>query len=242
MRKADAVFVRDADTAAALAPHGISASPANVIVDLYAAENDAIDVPFDPLLALFPGSREPAYEDAAMLAQVARGVAREMPAAGSVISIAPGIDVKRMCAQLQACGLHIKQGNDARMPFSLYEGNREIVRAWTGSLGAMLRRASLVLGQAGTANEAAAAMGVPIVSFTRAGEKRRPWYRMRQMGLLGDAMLVADAEPQHGAAQVLALLRDVPRREHMGTIGRQRMGEGGGAARIAAQIAAAVSR
>ncbi|HLI95670.1 MAG TPA: hypothetical protein VKT72_06235 [Candidatus Baltobacteraceae bacterium] len=241
MRGADAVFVRDADTAADLKQRGLSATPANVIVDLYAAGAETIDVPFDPLFAVFPGSRESAYDDASMLAQIVRAVVQKLPGAGGAISIAPGIDAQRMCARLERDGWRAEPRDDARAPFALYDGDREMLRAWTGSPGAMLQRARLVLGQAGTANEAAAAMGVPVVSFARAGETRTPWYRRRQMGLLGDAMLLATADPQQGAAQVLALLEDAPRRDRMSAIGRQRMGSAGGAAQVAARIAAAVT-
>jgi uncharacterized protein (TIGR03492 family) len=237
LRKADAVFVRDADTAAFLRARGVAANAANVIVDLYATGPESVDAPFDPLFALFPGSREPAYEDAVMLARVMRALAGQLPGAGGVMSIAPGIDVQRMRAKLQADGWRAVPQAREQTPFSLYENDREIVQAWTGALGAMLRRASIVLGQAGTANEAAAAGGIPVVAFARADEARTPWYRRRQIGLLGDAMLVADAQPERAAAQLLQLLADAPRRERMSAAGRQRMGEAGGAARIAARIA-----
>jgi uncharacterized protein (TIGR03492 family) len=237
MRKADAVFVRDSDTAAYLGARGIRATPANVIVDLYAREPGNIDVPFDPCFALFPGSREPAYDDAAMLARVMREVARHTAGAGGILSIAPGLDAQRMRTRLEADGWRIIARSGAPAPFSLFDGEREIVRAWAGSLGAVLQRANVVLGQAGTANEAAAGMGIPVVAFARANERRTPWYRKRQIGLLGEAMLVADADPQRAARQVIDLVNDPSRRARMAAAGRARMGTPGGAARIAACIA-----
>jgi uncharacterized protein (TIGR03492 family) len=236
IRKADAAFVRDEPTAMRLAEHGIQASAANAIVDLYADATPAIDAAFDPLVAIFPGSREPAYDDAAFMGRVVRTVLRSQPQAGGVISIAPGIDPQRMCARFEADGWRIEQSERALQPFSLYDGEREMVRAWQGPLGPMLQRATIVLGQAGTANEAAAAMGIPVVAFARAGEARAPWYRMRQIGLLGDALFVASADPQEAASQVIVLLNDPQRRARMGAIGRERMGPPGGAARIAAHI------
>lgn len=237
MRKADVTFVRDAATAQRLATHGIAAIPANAIVDLYTSDAHDLDLPFDPILAVFPGSRETAYEDACMLARVVRAVAQQEPRAGGVVSIAPGIDAQRLCARLEADGWRIVRRDDPREPFSLYEGEREVLRAWTGPLGAMLKSASIVLGQAGTANEAAAAMGIAVVSFARANERRTPWYRMRQVGLLGEAMLVTGDDPRQAAQEVVALLHDEPRRRRMGAVGRERMGEPGAAARIAARIA-----
>ena len=68
-----------------------------------------------------------------------------------------------------------------------------IVRGWRGPIGPLIERVALVLGQAGTANEGAAAAGVPVVAFrerNRDGKAR--WYRKRQQGLLGDAMALFD--------------------------------------------------
>lgn len=241
IRKADAAFVRDEPTAQRLAEHGIAAVPANAIVDLYAADAQSLDVPFDPLLALFPGSRETAYSDAAGMARVVRTVLRPQAGAGGVISIAPGIDALRMRANFEADGWRVERSDRELQPFALYDRDREMLRAWQGPLGAMLRRATIVLGQAGTANEAAAAMGIPVVAFARAGEARAPWYRMRQIGLLGDALLVASADSEHAAAQVTELLNDPARRERMGSIGRARMGAPGASGAIATRIAELVS-
>lgn len=237
MRKADAVFVRDEPTAQRLAAHGVRAVAANAIVDLYSGDAQAIDAVHDPLFAVFPGSRQTAYDDAPALARVVRYVVNALPRAGAVISIAPGIDARRMCERFEADGWRVERCGDSRAPFSLYDGDREVIRAWAGPLGAMLARASVVLGQAGTANEAAAAMGIPVVAFERTGERRTPWYRMRQQGLLGEAMFVASADPQTAAQQVISLLADEQRRERMARIGRERMGAPGAAARIAAGIA-----
>lgn len=237
LRKVDVTFVRDVPTAQRLAQHGISALCANAIVDLYPDESQTIDAPFDPLLALFPGSREQAYDDAAFMARVVRTVLRANPGAGGAISVAPGIDPTRMCEKFEADGWRIVRGERSQEPFALYDGEREMLRGWQGPLGAMLQRATLVLGQAGTANEAAAAAGIPVVAFARAGEERAPWYRMRQIGLLGDALLVASADSDRASAQVNALLHDPERRERMGAVGRERMGAPGAAAAIAERIA-----
>lgn len=235
IRRADAVFVRDAATAQRLREHGIGANAANAIVDLYTGKSAGLDVPFDPLLAVFPGSRESAYEDAPFLARVVRHVAQREERAGAVLSVAPGIDPERLCALFAADGWEVARGTDPQ-PFSLHSGEREIIRAWQGPLGAMLRRAAIVLGQAGTANEAAAAMGIPVIAFARGGERRVPWYRMRQIGLLGEAMIVASAEPRAAASEVRAVLHDPARRERMGSVGRERMGPPGAASSIAAQL------
>lgn len=237
LRRADAVFVRDAATTQMLGSHGIPATAANAIVDLYASPDAAIDTPFRPQLAIFPGSRASAYDDAVFMARVMRAIAAEETGIGGVLSIAPGLDADRMCTAFARDGWRVERRDDEAAPFSLFSAEREVLRAWTGPLGAMLRRAALVLGQAGTANEAAAAMGIPVVSFARSPGKRTPWYRMRQIGLLGEAMFVANGDPKHAAFEVLDLLHDAQRRERMGRIGRERMGEPGAAQVIAGCVA-----
>lgn len=238
VRKADRAFVRDAATARRLRLHGIDAVAANAIVDLYAEDAEEVDVAFDPALAVFPGSRDPAYDDACTIARVVAEIAQAFPNAGALLSIAPGIDPQRLAERLSGDGWNVVRREDRRAPFSLRRGNRELLRAWSGSPSAILRRACVALGQAGTANEAAAALGIPVVAFARTGERRTPWYRMRQIGLLDGAMMVTHAEPRRAASDVAALLRDPARMRRMAHIGRERMGPAGAAARIAAEIAA----
>ncbi len=115
---------------------------------------------------------------------------------------------------------------------------RAIVRAWNGPLGAVLARADLVLGQAGTANEGAASAGVPVVAFDRERDTGSRWYRRRQQGLLDGALAVLPGDLPAAVRGVVELLSDPDRRRRMAEIGRARMGAPGGARRIAARVLA----
>ena len=100
LSRAQACFVRDEATVRSLREEGLSVEPcANVIVDLFANGADpeaaAASAGFDPALALFPGSRPSAYEDAAFLLQVVAEVAAAHRTAGAVLSVAPGLDPAR---------------------------------------------------------------------------------------------------------------------------------------------------
>lgn len=244
LRKANAVFVRDRATAERLNGRGVPASaPGNVIVDLFAVEDDpradGAVVGFDPTIALFPGSRQEAYADGVVLVDVIRALAHTRPALGAVLSVAPGLDAQTYARALGERGWNVVAG-DAQMPFSLLDGERTIVRAWVGSIGPLLRRAALVIGQAGTANEAAASAGVPVAALELAAARKTQWYRMRQQGLLGSALDLVSGDVPKAVAEIGGLLDDQPRRERMGAIGRERMGRPGGARAIALAVAAAI--
>jgi uncharacterized protein (TIGR03492 family) len=241
-----ACFVRDDATAEALRGHGLQAEAANAIVDLFTISDDAASAAraidgFVPALALFPGSRETAYEDAAFLLEVTRELAARRSKLGGILSIARGLDANRFAAQARLAGWEAVEADDPSIAFELRRSGRTMVRAWRGALGSILARTVLVLGQAGTANEAAAAAGVPVVAFERDGDRKDRWYRQRQRGLLGEALAVFPAELPRAVAEVGAILDDPPRRDRMGAIGRARMGPPGGARRIAQRIATLVA-
>lgn len=242
LARAKACFVRDEATAQVLRKHGLSVEPgANVIVDLFAPDDDpaveAAVTGFATMLALFPGSRVSAYDDAVFLLQVLREIAGSRPEVGAVLSIARGLDAGRFAADAQRAGWQVSRESGDCIPFSLSLPGRTVVRAWTGSPASLLKGATLVLGQAGTANEGAAAAGVPVVAFVRDRGTKARWYRRRQQGLLGDALAVIAGSPVEAARGVSDILNDPQRRRQMSETGRARLGAGGAARRIADRIA-----
>jgi hypothetical protein len=209
------IFVRDAATADALRRAGVRAeAPGNVIADLL-ADDRRYAWPAPIRLALLPGSRERAYGDAERIAEIADGVAARVPDVAAVMSIAPGLDPARFAPLF------------ARHP---------AIAPWRGGIGGMLAGATLALGQAGTANEAAAASGVPVVALALDGDRRSGWYRMRQERLLAGAMLLVPGAPAAAADAIVALLNDPARVARMSAVGRERMGAPGGSRAIAAAI------
>jgi hypothetical protein len=214
MRRAKRVFVRDAATQGIVRACGVAAeAPGNVIADL-AQSNERFPWSGELRIAVLPGSRASAYANAAKIGNALRdvGAQRKIDVA---ISIAPGIDEGRLLAAL---------GVPAR--------------TWPGELGALFAGATLAIGQAGTANEAAAAAGVPVVALADSGRKE-DWYRMRQRKLLGGALAIVPSEPGLAAREILALIDDPQRHAEMSSTGRERMGNPGGAAAIARAIIAA---
>ncbi len=238
------VFVRDEATACALRRFGIAAqAPGNVIVDMSASDTSAQVAQVDEnVLALFPGSRQSAYHDALFLAAVVREVARARGDTRALLSIAPGLNAGAFADALRADRWIIRATPRPQIPFEALLEGRPILQAWTGPFSALLHDATLVLGQAGTANEAAAAAGVPIVAFEEPNKKGKQWYRLRQVCLLDGAMEVIKKELPVATATVLQLLRDDRRRSQMSKTGRERMGPPGGALAIARHILTTLDR
>ncbi len=201
LARAARVFVRDEATAQRLRGEGVAAeAPGNVIADLV---GDARPAAPGAWLGVLPGSREEAYADGVKLARAVRALGARAPVE-ALFSVAPRLDPQRFAAALAADGWTVVPAG----PLGSFEARAGGARlaAWRGELGPLLRAVRLVMGQAGTANEAAAASGVPIVAL--ADEGPEPWYRMRQRRLLGEAVKVVPASPEAAAAAVSALLGD----------------------------------
>ncbi|MHB8461049.1 MAG: hypothetical protein ACYDA1_00230 [Vulcanimicrobiaceae bacterium] len=232
LRKAERVFVRDGATAADLLAKGVVCeSPGNIIADLYAP--DDADPPFygTPRILMLPGSRDDAYARSVDLVQIVQRVAPSEPNLSGVLSLAPGLSPERFADALAGAGCTVVRDNtDPNIPFHLALSSSSVITAWCGPLGAAIARTSIVFGQAGTANEAAAAAGVPILAYD---SDDHGWYRTRQRGLLGDAVAILSGSYDQAAEKMECILRDSPQRERMSQIGRQRMG-GRGASKVIA--------
>lgn len=230
--RAGDIFVRDEPTAAWLRKKGVPAqAPGNIIVDLLDV-GEPLPAPDPPMLALFPGSRTSAYGDAVKLAAVARRVLAQRREYSAVLSVAPTLSVAEVVRLLREDGWEVRTDDPV---FAFRALHAEIViHGCTGELAPLLRLASIVVGQAGTGNEAAAAAGVPVVAL--AASEKLGWYRMRQGRLLGEALRVVRDDVDTASAAVMALIDSPEIREHMSLIGRERMGQPGGAAAIAEVI------
>lgn len=215
-RFAARVFARDHETAAALRRLGVPADClGNVMMDLVRPRGATFPVPPDaPVVALLPGSRHDAPDNAAVLAQAARAVAAAVPEVRFLMVLAPTISEDGVRARLpETPAIHV-----------------------TTAFADAVARAALVMGFAGTAHEQAAGMGRPVVAFPSRGPQFSPAFLAAQARLLGDA-LITTRTWQEAAAAAVRLLRAPAERERRGAAGRALMGPPGAAARIAAALA-----
>ena len=243
LRGAARVFVRDSATAERLRAQGVAAdAPGNTIVELAdGAPPPPEELAGNSFIGILPGSRASAYLDAVRLCGVIRALGERVAPAHALLSIAPSLGPDRFAAALAEDGWIVEPAvsSDA-IAFRAHAGGATLL-GWRGPLGTLLAASRLILGQAGTANEQAAAAGLPVVALD-AGQRlaaRAPgdeWYRMRQRRLLGDALALVPPSPGPAAAAIAELLADSVRLERMRVAGRERMGPRGGSRAIANAI------
>lgn len=183
-------------------------------------------------LALFPGSRAQAPEELPRQLRIWARVWQEFPCRAAV-AVAEGLDLSLLVQHCRGWKLHLSQQEQGRVGWLSHPQLPEVLLI-RRALGDLLARSQLALGQAGTAHEQAAGAGLPVVSLHPRPTGPLGWYRGRQKGLLGEALLLVSEDEQEAAQCLLALWRDPQERARRGQIGRQRMGEPGGARAIAA--------
>lgn len=216
-------MVRDEATAQHLRSFGLRAGYlGNPMMDATVPTGRELGLDSLPLLVLFPGSRAQAASELPRLLRVWSALVQQVPCQAAV-ALAPGVMREELVARCSDWQFH---GDRLHRP-----GLPDVLLV-EGALGDLLSRASLALGQAGTAHEQAAGAGVPVVSL-HSGPLG--WYRGRQKGLLGEALVLAETESE-AVIRLARLLTDSEERNRLAAVGRQRMGEPGGARRIASWL------
>lgn len=95
----------------------------------------------------------------------------------------------------------------------------------------VINESDMIIGLSGTANEQAAGLGKPVVSFAGRGSQYTELFAKRQKQLLGDALLVSNIS--RASLDIWTLLFDADRRRIMSNAGQERMGKSGASKEIA---------
>jgi uncharacterized protein (TIGR03492 family) len=229
---ASVVYTRDEATAAWLEARGVRNALAlgNPMVDrIEGRVLDGIDGRV--AVALLPGTR--AHTPAA-LALMAEALA-SVPDVTGLVAWSGGA-LPPLPGWVEDRGAGPVSGRTAAL-------RRGATRLWVveGRFGDVLASARIAIGTAGTANEQAAARGVPVVSFPLEPSYGRAFLQ-NQKRLLGEALTLSDPDPGAIAAAARGLLGDDAARAQAGRIGRQRMGAPGGSRAIALDLLERASR
>lgn len=258
MKRCRKVYPRDDLTARGLAAQGVPAeylgnammdcldlSGADLRPDLFVAAPAGTPAQAEPgpadhrspaVVGLLPGSREDAYLN---LADLTRAAARLVELSTFPltfpVALAPSLDVGRAVAAVaEAGGVAVPLGAAAPEPGR--RPGRPVLTLVSGRFGDTVAACDLVVGLAGTANEQAAGLGRPVVTFPGRGTQFTARFAAAQKRLLGEAVLLVAPDPGEVARTALRLLCDRAELARRGAAGRERMGAPGATSRMAAGI------
>jgi uncharacterized protein (TIGR03492 family) len=234
MQKAERVFVRDERSASELRAKGLSnvVSYGNVMMDqVVQAEVDLSAIRDErPLLVLLPGSRDDyLFSFPKMLETV-----RHLPEFQTFAAFSGNLD--RLVLPI---GWSWETPSELEHTLSAERvAVKESVRVVVlrNAFVACLQEAKVALGTAGTANEQAAGLGIPVVSFPTYGPQFTESFAKAQKRLLGDAVRLEVAEPSHLVIAIRQALEDEQLRTKAAQAGRERIGQPGAAEKIARDI------
>jgi uncharacterized protein (TIGR03492 family) len=172
-----------------------------------------------PTVLLLPGRRREAPSNLARMLEV---VGRIDSPARWVCALAPSVSIEAVAERSRASGWRL-------------EGMRLVYRDMVvdlvqGAFEAAVAGADVALGVAGTANEQAAGLGCPVVSFPGAGPQACAKRLRQQARLLGDGAIFVHEGADAVAATLSRLLLDSAERKARGRAGRARMGPPGASA------------
>lgn len=227
LRRAERVYARDPATAAWLSRVGVRAvCLGNPMMDGLEAPplvpRGALEV---PVVALLPGARGQA---AASLDLMRRALELARPALGLVAWAGESLP-RRPEGWVE---------EDA--PFGVAAAwRRGGRRLWVapGRFAAVLASADAAIGTAGTANEQAVGLGLPVVTFPVPPFHSEAFMR-NQKRLLEGGLLTCEASPERVAATLELALADEAVRERARRAGEERMGGPGASDAIARELAA----
>lgn len=245
---ATVVFPRDSATADKLAGEGV---PAEFVGNLMMDSIDLCGYSLGlteygakagrpPIIGILPGSREEAYPNFNLLAQAAAEYTARYGPAAFPVALAGHLDEQRMADQLSQLGWRKDSAPLPEAVKAVFSRGEAKLLLCKGAFGDILDRSDLILGLAGTANEQAAGLGKPVITFVGLGSQFTRKFVAAQKRLLGEAVSVvwgADPDKPPTAAEVAAeihrILSDPEVQERMAVVGKERMGRPGGVTAVA---------
>lgn len=176
------------------------------------------------VLGILPGSRPEAFENWRKILSCLEALDRQMPVE-ALLAAPPNLDAQGWEGIARQAGWEV--GSEG------FRKGRIIVRR--EGFNEVLKRARVVLGLAGTANEQAVGCGRPVVAFAGDGPQYNRRFAELQAELLGEGVILSERDPERVAEAIVAAFGE-ERREAARQAGSERMGDPGAAARIACSL------
>lgn len=223
-------LVRDEITAQDLRYKGVKALwVGNAMMDGLIPQNIKFSLNFNEIgLALFPGSRQATYEVLPRLLQLSAKLSQRLDRpVCALVAVAHSIELKRLAGENNLSPLEYPDW------FQLNTETKNLrVFFIKGHIADVFRYSQVALGLAGTAHEQAAGWGIPVVAYDKDPQNLR-WYRARQKGLLGEALIITRDDDKEIVENLAHLINDPQDRLRRANIGKERLGPPGGAERMA---------
>jgi uncharacterized protein (TIGR03492 family) len=221
------VYVRDEVTRASLQAKGIDHVRAlgNPMLDMLqgAPITDVKDEPF--VVALLPGTRQHSVKALEVMLEALT----MLPGVTGVVAWAAG-DLPTFS------DWQVRWGSPDNLVAILQRPHQRVL-VFRHRFADVLESADLALGTSGTANEQAAALGIPVISFALP-----PYYTAafieNQRRLLGDSLVVTNPDAQRIAALIDALRNDAEYMKRVARLGPERLGKSGGSRAIICDLLA----
>jgi uncharacterized protein (TIGR03492 family) len=236
-------YPRDALTAAELARAGVACRYlGNPMMDGLEGAGDRLGIGGgETVIGLLAGTRADAETNMLDLIAAAGAAPRHIPDPARlrfVFAARPEFDPQAFAADRRLAGWRVafagaRDGEGVVMRLEHPAGMRALVAK--GRFADVLRLSRVVVGMAGTANEQAIGLGIPLVAVPSSGVQGERYVRMK-MEYFGEAAVLAPREPDAIASAVAGLLADPARCARMAAAGRERMGQPGASDAIAAAI------
>lgn len=231
LRRAAKVYCRDAATADYLRQRGVanSAYLGNPMMDGLAAEPLRLPQSGEErpaVVALLPGSRDQARTSVALMT----AALEQTPAVHGLVAWTHGE------APLLAPGWELESVSEPGVVAAWRRLDGQ--RLWwvTGRFAAVLASAEVALGTAGTANEQAVGLGLPVIAFPVPPLFGSAYLR-NQARLLGSGLLVSEADAGAVATLLRKVLADGSYRAAAQRAGAERMGVAGASQALADDLA-----
>lgn len=240
MQRVKRVFVRDERSASELTAKGLSnvVSHGNIMMDQVVGAEVDLSVIRDnrPLLVLLPGSRDDYLFSLPKMLETAEHLNDFQ------IFAAFSGDLTRVSLPAGWSWLEPTEKERSLSAEKVVVKGETRVVILKQAFVACLQNARVVLGTAGTANEQAAGLGIPVISFPTHGPQFTELFARAQKRLLGDAVILEQAEPARLASAVREAHQNQALREAAAKAGSERIGKSGAAKKIAQDIAERLKR
>jgi len=215
------VLTRDEYTAQNLRKKGIPAIfLGNPMMDELSPKGINLGEP--PIVGILPGSRSEAYKNFLRILKVVEKIREKVRFA---CALPQSLNVDRIVRLAKKHNWFYEEG--------MLKKNESSVLLVKNGFEDVISKSEVIIGLAGTANEQAAGLGKPVVSFTGCGPQTT-FKRMKdQERLLGGAIKFVPYFPEGVVSEISFLLSNREERVKRGETGSFRMGPSGGTKKIA---------